>query len=233
MNDAANTALAAPKPAPETPGSGCTPDVDPTSAARHAGAAGRQAGNHGRRINRTLKIEMRSTRALVFGEDVAGTVGGAAAREGQGRRLQADARAPADVWRRSRVQLAAGRGRASSARDRDGARAWPVVEIQFSTHLAGDDADPRRAHMMRHRSGTTPCPGDRAGSALPAAADCITPVARASSRTARDSHRVSVERDRRGRPAADRHPLRRPRDALEQASLPPDLQKGEYPGKSS
>ena len=120
INEAALEALQAPQPARDTAALWVySPDVDPTSPAfdtpeQPEGKPDTMVAA----INRTLKDEMaHNPRIIVFGEDVADVSRREALDRGagQGRRLQADARPPAALRRRSRVQLASSRKPTSSA----------------------------------------------------------------------------------------------------------------------
>ena len=154
INEAADRALAAPIPEPESAYDFVySPDVDPTGPAFSTPpvhADGRPADDDGRphqrmpqgrdegepedgrlRRGRRRRITRRRARRV----------------QGQGRRLQGDRRPPAALRLGPRLQLAARRGQHPRPRDRDGRarvearRRDPVLRL----HLAGVHADPQRA----------------------------------------------------------------------------------------
>ncbi len=152
VNDAAERAVHAPKPTPDTVSLYVfSPDVDPTSDAFATLAAPEgRSDTMVAAINRTLKDEMaRDPRIVVFGEDVADCSRSEALVNGlgQGRRVQGHARPAADVRQRPRLQFPARRGQHHRPCHRHGharpqaRRGNPVLRL----HLASDDADPRRA----------------------------------------------------------------------------------------
>ena len=244
VNDAADTAIKAEKPSPDTVTLYVySPDVDPSSddfASDPAPAPDGKPDTMVAAINRTMKDEMaRNPRIVVFGEDVADASREAALESvpGKGGVFKVTHGLQRAFGGDPRVQLAAGRSEHHRARDRHGharhqaGRRDPVLRL----HLAGDDADARRdvdAALPVEQHVLVPDGHPHGDRRLPARRRAVSqPVGREHLRALpRHPHRVPVERAGRGRPAADRDPLRRsgalPRA---QAPLPADLQQGGVP----
>ncbi len=244
INDAADRAIAADKPRPDTVQRYVySADVDPTSDAFAAEPAseGGKPETMVAAINRTLKDEMArepAHRRLRRGRRRCQPRGRSGDGVRQGRGLQGHARPAAGARRDAGLQLAARRSRHRRPRHRHGdprdqaGRRDPVLRL----HLAGDDADPRRAVddalSLEQRVRLPDGHPDRDWR-LPARRRAVPQPVRREHLRALPGHPggLSVERPRRRRPAAHRHPLRGPGAVPRaQAPLPADLQQGGVPG---
>ena len=185
-----------------------SPDVDPTSAAFDTPPQpeGKPDTMVARDQPHAARTRWRATRASSCSARTSPTASReriAAARAGQGRRVQGDARPAAPVRRRSRLQLAARRSQHRRPRGRHGdaraeaGRRDPVLRL----HLAGDDADSRRdddAALPIGQHVLVPDGHPRADRRLPARRRAVSqPVGREHLRALPGHpHRVPVERRR-------------------------------------